>query len=259
MNYKIYIQALNNFPIADWAVSAYLGFKERQADIYLFENIEEVPRQRNVILVAFIEDTNKWLADMGIPPKMALNIPEALSKDCFVGRLIWTTWLGWYRKMNERLKTDKLISGLVDPYPVFVKPAGRAKEFVAGVVRSEKDLDLFFHDLPNETRLFCSEVVDFVSEYRVFVCEGRVLGIKHYLGDFFTFPDTELIKAMVDDYRGAPAGYSLDVGVLQDGRTVLVECNDGWSLGNYGLDPNLYVRLLVARWRELMKPINQSV
>ena len=37
-----------------------------------------------------------------------------------------------------------------------------------------------------------------------------------------------------------------------DGRTLLVEINDGYSRGCYGLPPNLYAQLLSARWAELV-------
>ena len=61
MTYKVYIQAQNNFPIADWAVSAYMGFRAKQSDIYFFEDINEVPISKYVILVASIENTNIYL------------------------------------------------------------------------------------------------------------------------------------------------------------------------------------------------------
>lgn len=41
--------------------------------------------------------------------------------------------------------------------------------------------------------------------------------------------------------------------MTDDSRTLLVEANDGFSFGSYGLDPKLYVRMLAARWRELME------
>ena len=50
----------------------------------------------------------------------------------------------------------------------------------------------------------------------------------------------------------ATAGYGLDLGVLSDGETALVEWNDGFSLGSYGLDASLYAELILARWRELV-------
>lgn len=245
MNYKIYIEALNGFPKNDWSTSAYLGFKERQADIYFYEDIQEVPTQRNIILVGCIEDTNEFLSRFDLGPKVPLNIPEELDEYRFTGRETGKCIYEVLKRMEDK------------HYPVFIKPAGKAKEFVPGVVKSRKDLDMFFHNLPEETHVFCSSVVNFVSEYRCYIINGEIKGIKHYFGDFFIFPDAQKIKDMVRTYTNAPAGYSLDVGVLDTGETVLVECNDGWSLGNYGLEPNLYVSLLVARWRELFKRNDQ--
>lgn len=54
------------------------------------------------------------------------------------------------------------------------------------------------------------------------------------------------------DGVGAPAGYAADFGVTGDGRTLLVEINDGYPLGCYGLQHNLYAQLLSARWAELV-------
>ncbi len=39
--------------------------------------------------------------------------------------------------------------------------------------------------------------------------------------------------------------------MLVDGWTLLIEMNDGFSLGVYGLEGTLYARLLTARWAEL--------
>jgi hypothetical protein len=48
-----------------------------------------------------------------------------------------------------------------------------------------------------------------------------------------------------------PAGYGIDFGVLTDGRTVLVEVNEGYSLSPYGLESTEYAELLEARWLQL--------
>ena len=42
------------------------------------------------------------------------------------------------------------------------------------------------------------------------------------------------------------------MGVLNDGSTVLVEVNDGFALGDYGLGTLLYVDLLKARWDSIV-------
>jgi hypothetical protein len=55
----------------------------------------------------------------------------------------------------------------------------------------------------------------------------------------------------LDSAGESTAGYALDLGVLTDGRTALVEWNDGYSLGSYGLESGLYAELIMARWCEL--------
>ncbi len=92
----------------------------------------------------------------------------------------------------------------------------------------------------------------FASEWRCYVCRGQILEMSHYQGDLFTYPDPQVIKMAVADFRSAaPAGYGIDFGVLTDGRTVLVEVNDGYSLGSYGLNAVEYSELLEARWLQL--------
>ena len=137
--------------------------------------------------------------------------------------------------------------------PIFVKPNGRAKEFISGVLTSLSTKELLLNDVPDDEECFVSDIVDFVSEYRGYVIKGKLEGIKHYLGDFRVFPDMKIVDSAVKDYISAPAGYSIDFGVTSDGRTLLIECNDGWSLGNYGLESKLYCKLLTSRWLEIMK------
>jgi hypothetical protein len=83
----------------------------------------------------------------------------------------------------------------------------------------------------------------------------EVVDVRPYAlgGDPLIFPDPAAIRAMVDANRPfAPRGYAVDVGVLDTGKTGLVELNDGHSLGDYGMFPARYARLLEARWCELM-------
>lgn len=243
MTHKIYIQSFNRFPISDWALSAYMGWKNTGVDIIFFEDIEEVPASKWHIVVADIESTNKYFERLGLPPKMSLNIPECLEK--YTGRKIRHSIMGEVRHAAS-IEPDK-------NFPIFIKPDGKSKEFIGGVIKDKSLLDFHFKHILDETPVLLSEVVNFVTEYRAYICQGEVLGLYWYSGDFFKFPDVEIIKRAVPDYKDAPAGYSMDFGVLDDGRTVLVECNDGWSLGNYGLEPSKYCRLLSRRWIELMK------
>lgn len=239
MNWKIYIQSFNNFPIADWAVDAYMGFREKQMDIIFFEHIDEVPRSKRNVIVAYMDATNSYLHRLGLPPKMALNIPKELAS--YTGRQID------YMTMSEFKKDTRL--------PIFVKPNGRSKEFIAGVITKESSREFFFKDIPDECPVLVSEVIDIVTEYRCYVHNGKLVGIYWYQGDFRIFPDIKVIDAAIAEYTSAPMGYGIDFGVTKDGRTILIEANDGWSLGNYGLEPSKYANLLLGRWIEMMKDV----
>lgn len=236
---RVYIQSLNNFPITDWMISAYLGFKEKGTEVILFEEIEEVPASRYNIVVAYSDFTFAYFERLGIPFIPSSNIPSELEP--FTERKIERVSMGLFKHCIDRVH-----------FPLFIKPNGKMKEFVAGVVSSKNNALAFFHDVKDETPVLISDVVNFVSEYRGYVIEGELVGIKHYIGDFRVFPDMKVIDTAIAEYRSQPAGYSIDFGVTDDGRTLLIECNDGWCLGNYGLEDRLYSKLLGIRWRELM-------
>jgi len=54
-------------------------------------------------------------------------------------------------------------------------------------------------------------------------------------------------------FTGAPVAYSLDFGVTEDGRTLLVEANDFYFLGCYGLSPLSYALAIADRWKEIVE------
>jgi hypothetical protein len=112
--------------------------------------------------------------------------------------------------------------------------------------------------LPEQQIVSCSEPLSMISEYRVYVTRGKAVGCKHYWGDFRAQADFVTIDQAIAAYRDAPAGYAIDFAVTSGGDTVLVEVNDGFSLGSYGLHPLLYSGLLEARWEELLAPLRSG-
>ncbi len=82
-----------------------------------------------------------------------------------------------------------------------------------------------------------SEAVDFISEYRVIVMEDEIKAIQHYDGDPTIFPDVDLIKEMIlqlmsDPNR--PLAYTIDIGVIRDRGTAIIEMHPAVSFGTYG-------------------------
>lgn len=72
-------------------------------------------------------------------------------------------------------------------------------------------------------------------------------------GDFRKNVDFEMVERMVAAYKSSPIAYSIDVALTKEGDTVLIEVNDAYSLGTYGLDPILYSKMIEARWCELVE------
>lgn len=137
--------------------------------------------------------------------------------------------------------------------PVFAKPAMKYKLFNGDVftTRNIGELDRFHEDTP----VWISEVVDFRSEFRVYVLEGEILACCQYMGEFDDTPDmTMVIKAMsLMSENGGQTAFALDVGNDVNSRTWLVEFTDGFSLGIYkGLSNSDYYLLLKARWDEFL-------
>ena len=62
-----------------------------------------------------------------------------------------------------------------------------------------------------------------------------------------------MIQSCVNSYESAPVAYAIDFGVTDDGRTILIEANDGYSLGPYGFDSYNYTRMMILRWKQIMR------
>jgi hypothetical protein len=138
------------------------------------------------------------------------------------------------------------------PRPQFVKPREIHKAFTGYVLSAFRDLIPTAHH-PDELAVWISETVEFVSEWRYFVRRHEVIGVGHYQGDPFVHADAATVRAAVADFRDeAPAAYAIDFGVTRDGRTLLVEVNDAYSLGHIGLRPAPYASMLEDRWVELL-------
>ena len=179
------------------------------------------------------------LRQIGAQVPLPLNLPTSLMG--FTGRRIWETTLGAVR---QGFRSESA-------FPLFVKPLVETKSFAGCVVAGDADLGRLQH-LADDLGVQAAEPVAFVSEWRYFVHRGAVAGLAHYRGDWAVVPDSATVRRAVTAYSPAPAAYALDFGVAADGRTLVVEANDAFALGAYGLDAVVYARMLEDRWLELV-------
>ncbi len=78
------------------------------------------------------------------------------------------------------------------------------------------------------------------------------MNVAHYLGEPVWFPNPNVMRAALDAFYECPIAFGMDWGVTEQGDTLLVEVNDGFALGNYGVRRFQYTAMIEARWRELM-------
>lgn len=227
---RAYVQSLAGIHWNAQGSAAKSGFSQLGIECVPFldeEDLEDM--QREDVMVGSRRNTERRLRELGVQPA-AVVYPNPLHD--FLGRRT-------FRCMADDLTPDAL--------PLFVRPA--VEKSFRPVVAFDLD-DLVQCGVEGE--VWASEVVWFVSSWRVFVCYGQILGCRAFEGDPDKQPNEEVIARCNDAWKDAPAGFALDFGITEDERTVLIRARDGWCLEPCGLNDKLYARLLSARWAELV-------
>jgi hypothetical protein len=233
------------FPTSACMDSAVIGLHDLGMKIipfYGFGDIEtDVDCGPEALVAGYIGDVKTALKKLGLPMPQDLDYPEELTE--FYGRRIWR---GTLEEVRQRSPAN----------PVFVKPTSQ-KQFTGFVWNGDRSSRLRIATYDDESPVFLSEVVNFIAEFRCYILDGEVLDVKRYRGDYSVGPAKAVVEAAVAAFDG-PRGYAIDFGVTEDGRTLIVEVNDGFALGNYGLHPMGYARMIEARWEQLTESLVQS-
>lgn len=217
------------------AFSAFEGFTEKGYQIVKshFPCMDNTMTKDDIPFgtVRFVRD---FMVRTGIKLPEPLDYPEELKY--LLGRDVEQTYI---------YELDK-------NFPYFIKPVSH-KVFTGFPVGSELDLSYLFSMGIDEcnTKIWKSSYVKFESEYRVFVLYDNILDCRRYSGDWKIVPDFNVISDAVKNFKSAPSAYALDFGVTDKGETLLVETNDSYALGSYGLSTHHYCHMIEARWIEL--------
>lgn len=219
------------------AFLAFDGFRKMGWEVAYYQHGRDLTGNAlDEVVVGYIDDVKSALYNLGIRELPSLNYPEELTE--YLGRRIWTS-------------TINTIANNPHLWNVFVKPIHDLKQFTGVWVRSAKDL-IGCGNQEKDIEVWCSEPVNFVGEWRCFVRYGILLDARPYKGKHWRCHlDWRRVEKAIQDYRSAPHGYTIDFGVTDKGETLLVEVNEGYSIGAYGLQSTDYAKLLSARWAQL--------
>lgn len=219
------------------AFIAYEGFKNFGYEIEKFIDADEISDNNpENIIIGGIGNVRKRLKNLNITrPDKEIDYPEELKP--FLKRKIWESTI-------NQIFSDK------NSWNIFIKPKTETKLFAGKVIQNEMD----FLGIINEEKdieVLCSELIDFKTEWRCFIRYKEILDIRRYKGDWDTKIDVKIVEAAINSFTSQPNSFALDFGVNAKGETILVEVNDGHSLGTYGLSSINYAKFLSARWSEL--------
>ena len=132
----------------------------------------------------------------------------------------------------------------------FVKPVLN-KLFTGFTCVTEQDISKLICSM--NTKVYVSSSVNFGAEFRAYVYKGKIVDCFRYWGaDWTVNTPVDDIKKMVALSKVPAIFYSIDVGIdTTTGKTLLIEVNDGYALGNYGLAPVDYAKYSADRWIEI--------
>jgi hypothetical protein len=241
---KVYIERLDGEIASDCCYTAWRGFRIKRMPIEFFQWPElkagKVSLSPETLVVGGMEEVFHALKTIGVQSPAALNLPECLTR--FRGRRIWISTFGELHRKFRAGQGER----------AFVKPLSAAKAFTGYVTANLDDFEPTIR-FPAHMELLCSEPVEIVTEWRYFVHKNEVVGVSHYAGDPLRHPDEATVRAAVTEYQAeAPAAYAIDFGKTADDQTLLVEVNDMFALGCYGLSSLRYANMLEDRWGEVV-------
>lgn len=195
-------------------------------DIYPPFDFKDYHYKQKYVPVGSIDFVIEYLNRMyGLNPK-PINVPEALFDRA--KRRIWNG-------------TEKDLKG-----KLFVKSNDYFKG-TCGIFNEKEPINL-----PIGNYQF-SDVISIASEWRVFVYNGKVVGLQNYAGDFDLFPEMWKIKQMVYEYHAngkPPIAYTLDIGINRNYErdTFVIEVHDFFSCGLYGFADHKVLPYMFYKW-----------
>lgn len=252
MIYKVYVQKSPETKefIDPNVFSAWHGFDKMGIETVPFTWAQlrdgEIELTRDALVVGGILPVRTAVERLGFKPPENVDYPVCLEP--FLRRNIRRATM---RDAHRLCVDDKVVP------PVFIKPVTGHKEFDGHVIACFRDTIRtagWVQQTP-EMEVWISDAVEFTSECRYFVNRGQVVGVGHYKGDPLKLPEGYVVRQAVKVYEDsgeAPVAYTIDFGVISNGETVLVEVNDGFAFGCYGLNSLKHARMLEDRWCQMV-------
>lgn len=241
---KIYVQLKNGLPINVDIQNAIDGFEYLGYEVvgYSLEDVL-IGKMDNIAknnpFVGSIDAMTKLFKNINRLPA-PIDFPDSIIKSGLLNRDVSVM------KLDDFVNEFKLTNE-----PMFVKPV-QTKLFDGILISKEEHLSYLRFD---NCDVLVSNHIDIISEYRVYVHNKKAIYSCNYSGDFRISPNFEYVDKLIEAYEGQPIAYTIDVAVLKDGSMTVIEFNDFWAIGSYGLYCVDYAKMLLDRYGEIVSKI----
>lgn len=194
------------------------------------------------VVIGGIPSIMTALDRIGTQRPQAVNYPKELKN--YYHRKIWK------QTLSKALVDQK--SG----FDYFIKPERDFKSFTGfrlQEIEGQGKLRRAFNKFGPNYSIDCSEVVEFVSEYRVYIVDGKAAFVSYYWGDdqpIDTGKVENIVKALT--IGGNYQNTALDIGILDSGEIAIIEHNGGFSIDSYECPYDIYARLLINGWKDIV-------
>lgn len=228
---KIILQKGYPSPVENSAVIVTCALRDIELIRQDIDNISPIP---DALPIGSVEFMRKYMELSNIQEPINISYPQEFTEH-------------YHRNITTILKKHV-------PDNVFVKPIDT--KLFTGFVYNKKTIDPNheYNSIPNDTTLYISDVVNFIAEWRCYISNYKLIGIARY-DDNDEEHDETMVKLFVNSLteKMAIKYGSIDVGLLDNYRMSIVECNDAWSLGLYkgSISNEDYISMLWGRWVEL--------
>lgn len=248
---KIYVETKRGFPVNSDIQKAIDGFENLCYDIVPFEYSDIVLGKydyaaKHNIFVGSIDTTKTIFNRIGKTPEDVDYPPFLFDKNLLT------------RKVSKTILKD-----VIDNYSneqIAIKPT-KTKLFDGILVTKKEDFN-YLKGFEDEI-VWVSDKINISSEWRVFIHNNCMVDCCKYSGFYRNVPDYFYINNLIEEYsHTAPKSYTIDVAVLKPFRnnndilkfdkTDVVEFNDFWAIGSYGLDCVRYAEMLRDRYEEIV-------
>lgn len=203
---------------------------------------------KDAITVGTLDFVGFWLKEkFNIQNMNPIEVPDELRKEKYLKR-----------KYSIRKKEDLPKSGYY-----FTKYVSKLKEFThIGQIDTLQYVDIDKEPFLKDGLYQVSEVVDILAEYRVFVQNNEVKYIAWYDGKPVVQLDMSLLLEMVGVYSlsdSRPNAYTMDIAVIKDRGTAILEVHPWVSVGLYGYMFGSYLPYAYRDGLDYYKNINKEI